>query len=137
VTELKCVEHGLTMSEHRPDAYEGQIERDPRDWLSERQRETRRTGRQYDGLPAFHQLSILGLGVAGESGEVADIIKKFVGHDVPIDMDHMKSELGDVDWYLNELCRYFGWTLEEVQEANRAKLRERYPDGFVPGGGNR
>ena len=119
--------------ETEQDAYEDQL--NPRDWLDPYQKETKRTGRAYDGTK--EQLSILGLGLTGEAGEVADVIKKYVGHGVAINPDDMRSELGDVMWYLAELCRYFGWTLKEVQDANVAKLRARYPDGFVQGGGNR
>ena len=40
------------------------------------------------------------LGLCGESGEVADLVKKarFQGHN--LDVDHLSEELGDVAWYL-------------------------------------
>lgn len=45
-------------------------------------------------------LSNTALGLCGESGEVADMIKKHLhqGHD--LDKEHMAKELGDVAWYL-------------------------------------
>lgn len=70
------------------------------------------------------------LGLAGESGEVCDILKKhlFQGHE--FDRGAMIDELGDVLWYLAEAAAGLGVTLEEVATHNIAKLRERYPDGF-------
>jgi NTP pyrophosphatase (non-canonical NTP hydrolase) len=99
------------------------------------QYETERTGRAYDGDP--QQLLILALGLTGEAGEVADIVKKWAGHGVPIPTEEMLKELGDVLWYVSEIARYFGWPLSAVATQNVLKLRARYPDGFVEGGGNR
>lgn len=70
------------------------------------------------------------LGLCGESGEVADIIKKhtFQGH--VLDVDKLKDELGDVFWYIALLCDVCGFTFEEIQEHNINKLKKRYPEGF-------
>ena len=70
------------------------------------------------------------LGLCGESGEVADIIKKhtFQGH--TLDLDKLKDELGDVFWYIALLCDVCGFTFEEIQEHNINKLKKRYPEGF-------
>ncbi len=81
-------------------------------------------------LPKEQRLAIAGLGLSGESGEVADIIKKAYGHGHPMDMVHLKDELGDVLWYLQELCEVAGLDLSEVAEYNINKLADRYPDGF-------
>lgn len=66
------------------------------------------------------------LGLAGESGECADIIKKvkFQGHD--LDQQHLKEELGDVLWYLAEACEGLDTTLEEVAQMNLDKLQKRF-----------
>jgi NTP pyrophosphatase (non-canonical NTP hydrolase) len=70
------------------------------------------------------------LGLVGESGELADIFKKiqFQGH--PQDIEKIKEELGDVLWYVAELCMAYRLNLDEVMADNIAKLYERYPDGF-------
>ena len=70
------------------------------------------------------------LGLAGEAGECADLLKKVVyfGHD--LDRDKVRAELGDVLWYLAVLADACGLTLDEVAEANVAKLRKRYGDGW-------
>ena len=78
-------------------------------------------------------LAVLGLGLTGEAGEVADIIKKIVGHKHPLDADTEKKllkELGDVLWYIATLCESLGFNLYSVAEENIAKLKARYPEGF-------
>ena len=70
------------------------------------------------------------LGLAGETGEVIDYIKKFLFQGKPWDKNKLIEELGDVRWYLEYMCISVGTTLEEVEEANVNKLRKRYPNGF-------
>lgn len=70
------------------------------------------------------------LGLAGESGEFADLVKKavFHGHDWPA--DKIVKELGDVLWYVTVAAVALGFSLEEIAETNIDKLRKRYPEGF-------
>lgn len=70
------------------------------------------------------------LGLAGESGELLDLIKKWIFHAKPLDEDHAKKELGDVLWYVAEIAYSFGWDLDEVMSMNIDKLKARYPGGF-------
>lgn len=81
--------------------------------------------------------TIAALGLTGEAGEVAELFKKWAGHDVPYTKDQLTKELGDVLWYLSELASLNEVTLEDIAQANVAKLKARYPEGFVTGGGNR
>lgn len=69
------------------------------------------------------------LGLAGEAGEVCDLLKKHWGHLHPLDHEKLKKELGDVLWYVAALAVQFGLTLDEVALANVAKLTARYPKG--------
>ena len=71
-----------------------------------------------------------GLGLTGEAGEVADIIKKvyFQGH--ALDDEKLANELGDVLWYIAILAQTMGWNLEDIAKKNIAKLSARYPQGF-------
>lgn len=82
--------------------------------------------------PPGKQIAVYGLGLAGESGEVIEIIKKGVGHGQAIDVDKVKKELGDVLWYLSAIASHFDLTLEEVAQTNVNKLQTRYPEGFSP-----
>jgi|SRR5690348_2358395 NTP pyrophosphatase (non-canonical NTP hydrolase) len=80
--------------------------------------------------PERERLLIAALGLCGESGEVAENIKKalFQGHEMEVSA--LRDELGDVLWYFVFLCDTLGLTVEDVMEANVAKRRKRYPDGF-------
>jgi NTP pyrophosphatase (non-canonical NTP hydrolase) len=73
------------------------------------------------------------MGIAGEGGELIDILKKHMAYQTPLDMNHIKEECGDVLHYLAMLATSCGWTLEEVADANKAKLDIRYPNGFTRG----
>lgn len=82
----------------------------------------------------FWRLTIAGLGIAGESGEVADLIKKIVahGHGLGENQGKLETELGDVLWYVSEICSALGVDLAAIARKNIGKLRDRYPDGFDP-----
>ena len=70
------------------------------------------------------------LGLCGETGEIADICKKYLYQGHELDKEHMIEELGDVLWYCAELAAGLGVGLAEVAEKNVEKLRRRYPNGF-------
>ncbi|MCS1393998.1 nucleoside triphosphate pyrophosphohydrolase family protein [Lysinibacillus boronitolerans] len=93
--------------------------------LNEYQLLATRTAAQHD-----NELVNYGLGIAGEAGEVADLIKKAMFHGHVIDQVEVKKELGDVMWYLANIARLAGLSLDEIAEANIEKLKKRYPDGF-------
>lgn len=75
-------------------------------------------------------LTNFALGVAGEAGEVADLVKKHVFHGHPLDREEMIKELGDVLWYVSQLAAWMGIELNEVARKNIEKLMLRYPNGF-------
>ena len=73
------------------------------------------------------------LGLAGECGEVIEVIKKFARReDTTLNSDErekLKLELGDVFWYWSNICMEAGFTLEEVLIANQQKINERQNRG--------
>lgn len=73
------------------------------------------------------------LGLAGETGECVDMLKKYLyqGHAFP--REQLIEELGDVMWYVAEAATGLKITLSELAEHNIAKLKKRYPDGFDAG----
>jgi NTP pyrophosphatase (non-canonical NTP hydrolase) len=80
------------------------------------------------------------LGLCGEAGEIVEHIKKriFMGREEFMRPEDMKKELGDAAYYVTALAGLFGFTLEEICEANNRKLAARWPNGFVDKtGGNR
>ena len=70
------------------------------------------------------------LGLTGEAGEVADMVKKHIFHKHQLDRFELVKELGDVCWYLALICHALNVSLEEVMDLNVKKLKERYPNGF-------
>lgn len=70
------------------------------------------------------------LGLAGEAGEIADLIKKhyFQGH--RLKESELIDELGDLLWYVALLCYYLNFPMSVPAVRNIHKLRERYPEGF-------
>lgn len=71
------------------------------------------------------------IGLAGEAGEVAELVKKGVFHQHGIDVAKLQKELGDVLWYVAALCSKAGIDMGEVMQANIEKLKTRYPEGFT------
>lgn len=70
------------------------------------------------------------LGLAGEAGEVANIVKKiqrdFGGEITGETRAKLKDELGDVLWYISACADELGLTLEEIAEFNVEKLAKRH-----------
>jgi NTP pyrophosphatase (non-canonical NTP hydrolase) len=80
--------------------------------------------------PIPQQILMAALGLAGEAGEVIDLIKKqqFHGHTLP--RHKLVRELGDVLWYVALVATVCGIPLNEVAVTNIDKLRMRYGDEF-------
>jgi NTP pyrophosphatase (non-canonical NTP hydrolase) len=80
------------------------------------------------------------LGLANEAGEVAGKVKKIFrdrqGVITDADREALALELGDVLWYLSEICTRLGIRLEDVAEANIAKIAERMSRGVLSGEGD-
>ena len=73
------------------------------------------------------------VGLSGEVGEFNDIVKKLIFQGKEIDDDtkkHLKSELGDVCWYMAQALIALDSSWEEIFDINVGKLSERYPGGF-------
>lgn len=72
-------------------------------------------------------------GMASETGEIADCIKKTVIYGKELDAVNLKEELGDLLWYVALAANTMGWQLSEIADENNAKLEKRYPIGvFTP-----
>lgn len=65
-------------------------------------------------------------GVAGEAGEVLDLIKKHVVYDKPLDMEALIEELGDIEFYMEGLRQEIKTARETILTANINKLNTRY-----------
>ncbi|MEE8356244.1 MAG: nucleoside triphosphate pyrophosphohydrolase family protein [Anaerolineales bacterium] len=76
------------------------------------------------------RLIVSALGLAGEAGEFANLVKKMTAHGHPFEKTALEDELGDVLWYLAEAATAAGLDLGEIADQNVQKLIKRYPDGF-------
>ena len=72
----------------------------------------------------------MALGLAGEAGEIVELIKKGTFHGHTLDKAKLSNELGDLAWYLAGICTVLDLSYGEVLSANIEKLRQRYPQGF-------
>lgn len=69
------------------------------------------------------------LGICGEGGEFADIVKKVQYHGIELTPEmklKMKKELGDILWYIAEACIPLETSLEEIATLNIRKLSDRH-----------
>lgn len=80
------------------------------------------------------------LGLTGESGEVADKVKKILRDNNGEFTDEKKleiaKEIGDVCWYIAALCRDLGFTMDEVCQMNLDKLASRKSRNKISGSGD-
>lgn len=84
-----------------------------------------------DGSPDPGALINGALGLTGEAGEAADLIKKYIFHGHTLDRYALVKELGDVCWYVALICAAMGWDFDEILKLNIEKLKKRYPEGFT------
>lgn len=86
------------------------------------------------------RLIYLTLGLAGESGEVAEKVKKILrdknGEMSEETKKDLIKEVGDVLWYISELSRELGFKLEDVAKINMEKLQSRKDRNQLHGDGD-
>lgn len=91
-----------------------------------------KTGNEILGMQTglICDMNHMALGIAGEAGEIVDCIKKHTIYGKPLDLENLKEELGDMEFYLSHLRDMFGFTRKEILEGNLAKLNKRYKGGY-------
>ena len=80
----------------------------------------------------IERLTTAGVGLAAESGEFLEIVKKMVFQGKPWTDDnreHLVIELGDVMWYVAQACMALDISFADVIRGNIKKLEKRYPGG--------
>lgn len=97
--------------------------------LNEYQAEAQRT---LPSMTLLEGITNAVLGLSGEAGECADMIKKmrYQGH--VLEVRELILELGDVMWYVAAAATALGFKLGDIGERNIEKLKKRYPNGFDP-----
>lgn len=105
--------------------------------LNEYQRRARKTA-HYPSIG--HAVIYPTLGLTNEAGEVAGKIKKIFrdkgGQIGAEERQAIKAELGDVLWYLAQICTELGLSLDEVAQHNLEKLADRQARGVIQGDGD-
>lgn len=82
------------------------------------------------------------LGLCGESGEVAEKIKKWIRDSKRTDIISedrlvlLRKELGDVLWYIANLASDLGFSLQDIAKENIEKLADRENRGVIHGEGD-
>lgn len=71
------------------------------------------------------------LGLVTESSEIADVYKKHIAYNQSIDYINVKEEIGDIMFYVANLCNLHDWDLREIMNTNIKKLEARYPERFT------
>jgi NTP pyrophosphatase (non-canonical NTP hydrolase) len=66
------------------------------------------------------------LGLASESGEVTELIKKYTFHGETLDREKLTHEMGDVLWYLSQIAEWADIPFDEVATANIDRLNAQY-----------
>lgn len=80
------------------------------------------------------------LGVTGESGEIAEKVKKIIRDNDGIVSKEIRRELakeiGDVLWYLAILSKHLGYSFDEIGQTNIVKLSSRQRRNVIKGSGD-
>tara|TARA_B100000073_G_scaffold319100_1_gene297730 strand:- start:687 stop:1061 length:375 start_codon:yes stop_codon:yes gene_type:complete len=89
-------------------------------------------------FPRDKALEYLSLGLVGESGEIANKIKKIIRDNTPSSnwKTDLPNEIGDVLWYCAMLADYLDSDLGKIMENNLEKLQSRKKRGVLGGSGD-
>ncbi|HIX35292.1 MAG TPA: nucleoside triphosphate pyrophosphohydrolase family protein [Candidatus Limosilactobacillus merdigallinarum] len=70
------------------------------------------------------------LGLAGETGQVVDLVKNYTFRGKNLDRQELIHEMGDVLWYLSQVAEWANIPFDEVAQSNIKELNKRYPHGY-------
>lgn len=71
------------------------------------------------------------IGMSGEVGELSVAVERWIYYGQGLDRTNVIEELGDLLWYVAEMCNALDVSMEKVMELNIAKLRKRYPEKYT------
>jgi len=88
---------------------------------------------ELDGKGANIERLLTGaVGVSAESGELLEVVKKMIFQGKSWNDEtkfHLQRELGDLIWYVAQICIALDTSIDEVIGMNIEKLLKRYPEG--------
>ena len=123
------------------------LELEAKNWMKERQLSSI-TAAEYQSracetaiFPKKQAMEYLTLGLTGESGEIANKVKKFIRDGAAKDEYLAKRieigyEIGDVLWYCAVLAEELEMNLGHIMEKNLEKLADRHKRGKISGSGD-
>ena len=123
------------------------LELEAKQWMKERQLSSI-TAAEYQSracetaiFPKKQAMEYLTLGLTGESGEIANKVKKFIRDGATKDEYLAKRieigyEIGDVMWYCAVLAEELDMNLGHIMEKNLEKLADRKKRGKISGSGD-
>ena len=123
------------------------LEVEAKNWMKERQL-SNITAADYQSracetaiFPRHRAIEYLTLGLTGESGEIANKVKKFIRDGATKDEYLAKRieigyEIGDVLWYCAVLAEELEMNLGHIMEKNLEKLADRHKRGKISGSGD-
>ena len=82
---------------------------------------------KFNELTKEQQRFFIVTGLASESGEVIEILKKATFKQESPDIEHLTEELGDVLWHVTTIAKLHGIDLEEIMKYSMKKFRNRFP----------
>lgn len=71
------------------------------------------------------------LGMQTEVAEIADVYKKHVAYGRDLDLINIKEEIGDLMFYVVNMCNIHNWDLRDIMQTNIEKLKARYPEKYT------
>lgn len=90
--------------------------------------------------PHDRDIPYLALALCGESGELADKVKKVIrdkdGRFYQPDIHAIADELGDLLWYASVLAHTLGYKLSDIAKLNNEKIKGRIERGTLHGSGD-
>ena len=123
------------------------LELEAKNWMKERQMSSI-TAAEYQSracetaiFPKKQAMEYLTLGLTGESGEIANKVKKFI-RDGAVKDEYLAKrieigyEIGDVLWYCAVLAEELEMNLGHIMEKNLEKLADRHKRGKISGSGD-
>lgn len=79
--------------------------------------------------PIYDELHMV-LGMVTEASEIADVYKKLIAYQKPLDEVNIQEELGDLLWFIDGFCYFKGYDIDKIKQMNIDKLAKRYPEKF-------
>ena len=117
------------------------LETQAKEWMKEKYKdmemnEYQRKSIEFAIYPATHRILYPALGLAGEAGEVANKVKKFIRDGADKEAFEVKkleiaAEIGDVLWYCANLANDLGINLSDIASENYSNCQDEVSEAHL------